>query len=241
MIVSKKINNFKVYIKDNNKIYEEVFNDFLNNRLNVIKVFRSIEDTKVSLINTPHGKFVFKVFVPKEKKLERFLKSFVKGDYYLNLLLQTDRVRNEGVKFPNDFYLLAEKKIFNYASVFIMLIEFVEGVELSDIDDLSIDIRTEIQTKMIELHQHNMVSGDPHKGNFILSQDGIRIIDLSGKACNAKRKAKDRIDMERHLQIKNKINDLSYLSVYYRSVFRKKFKALKLKIKMLLGFKKHKA
>jgi len=241
MIVSKKINNFKVYIKDGNKIYEEVFNDFLNNRLNVIKVFRSIEDTKVSLINTPHGKFVFKVFVPKEKKLERFLKSFVKGDYYLNLLLQTDRVRNEGVKFPNDFYLLAEKKIFNYASVFIMLIEFVEGVELSDIDDLSIDIRTEIKTKMIELHQHNMVSGDPHKGNFILSQDGIRIIDLSGKACNAKRKAKDRIDMERHLQIKNEINDLSYLSVYYRSVFRKKFKALKLKIKMLLGFKKHKA
>ncbi|WP_330872912.1 lipopolysaccharide core heptose(II) kinase RfaY, partial [Obesumbacterium proteus] len=57
----------------------------------------------------------------------------------------------------------------------------------------------------------------------------------------AKRKAKDRIDMERHLQIKNEINDLSYLSVYYRSVFRKKFKALKLKIKMLLGFKKHKA
>lgn len=103
MIVSKNIKNFKVYIKDNNEIYENIFRDFLNNNLDVIKVFRSIEDTKVSLINTPHGKFVFKVFAPKEKKAERFFKSFVKGDYYLNLLLQTDRVRNEGVTFPNDF------------------------------------------------------------------------------------------------------------------------------------------
>ncbi|MCE9878933.1 LPS core heptose(II) kinase RfaY, partial [Hafnia paralvei] len=45
MIVSKNIKNFKVYIKDNNEIYENIFRDFLNNNLDVIKVFRSIEDT----------------------------------------------------------------------------------------------------------------------------------------------------------------------------------------------------
>lgn len=73
MIVSKNIKNFKVYIKDNNEIYENIFRDFLNNNLDVIKVFRSIEDTKVSLINTPHGKFVFKVFALKEKRLSAFL------------------------------------------------------------------------------------------------------------------------------------------------------------------------
>ncbi|STQ73040.1 lipopolysaccharide core heptose(II) kinase RfaY [Hafnia alvei] len=241
MIVSKSIKNFKVYIKDNNEIYENIFRDFLNNDLDVIKVFRSIEDTKVSLINTPHGKFVFKVFAPKEKKVERFFKSFVKGDYYLNLLLQTDRVRNEGITFPNDFYLLAEKKIFNYASVFIMIIEFVDGIELSDVEDFNENIRTEIHNKMNELHQHNMVSGDPHKGNFILSQDGIRIIDLSGKACNAKRKAKDRIDMERHLNIDNAVNDFAYYSVVYRNILRQKIKSFKAKIKMFLGFKKRKA
>lgn len=164
----------------------------------------------------------------------------MKGDYYLNLLLQTDRVRNEGVTFPNDFYLLAEKKIFNYASVFIMLIEFVDGVELSDVQDFDENIRTEIQSKMIELHQHNMVSGDPHKGNFILSQDGVRIIDLSGKACNAKRKAKDRIDMERHLNIRNTVNDFAYFSVIYRNNLRQKIKAIKAKVKMFLGLKKRK-
>ncbi|MCE9912532.1 LPS core heptose(II) kinase RfaY, partial [Hafnia paralvei] len=42
MIVSKNIKNFKVYIKDNNEIYENIFRDFLNNNLDVIKVFRSI-------------------------------------------------------------------------------------------------------------------------------------------------------------------------------------------------------
>ncbi|WP_306674618.1 lipopolysaccharide core heptose(II) kinase RfaY [Escherichia coli] len=31
------------------------------------------------------------------------------------------------------------------------------------------------------MHQHGMVSGDPHKGNFIVSEKGLRLIDLSGK------------------------------------------------------------
>ncbi|TYN20971.1 heptose kinase, partial [Salmonella enterica subsp. enterica serovar Typhimurium] len=47
------------------------------------------------------------------------------------------------------------------------------------------------------------VSGDPHKGNFILQGNEIRIIDLSGKRPSRQRKAKDRIDLERHYGIKN--------------------------------------
>lgn len=230
MIVDKKIRDFTVYIKDNNKIYEDIFIDFLNNNLNVIKIFRNIEDTKVSLIQTPYGKYVLKIFAPKEKKTERFLKSLIKGDYYHNLLMQTDRIRNEGILFPNDFYLLAEKKIFNYASVFIMIIEYVEGIELIDLyaaGKVDQNILTDIKNKIEILHKHNMVSGDPHEGNFILSNNGIRLIDLSGKKCTVKLKAKDRIDLERHLGIKNEIRDYGYYSL----VIRKKIRALIHKIK----------
>ncbi|MBW9309862.1 hypothetical protein FA039_25620 [Escherichia coli] len=35
---------------------------------------------------------------------------FVKGDYYQNLIVETDRVRSAGLTFPNDFYFLAERK-----------------------------------------------------------------------------------------------------------------------------------
>ncbi|MCI3793765.1 lipopolysaccharide core heptose(II) kinase RfaY, partial [Escherichia coli] len=80
---------------------------------------------------------------------------------------------------------------------------------------------------MEKLHALNMLSGDPHRGNFIVSKDGVRIIDLSGKSCTAERKARDRLAMERHLGIVNEIKDYGYYSVIYRTKLRKFIKKLK--------------
>ncbi|HDV8625587.1 TPA: lipopolysaccharide core heptose(II) kinase RfaY, partial [Escherichia coli] len=144
-----------------------------------------------------------------------------------NLIVETDRVRSAGLTFPNDFYFLAERKIFNYASVFIMLIEYVEGVELNDMPIIPENVKAEIKASMEKLHALNMLSGDPHRGNFIVSKDGVRIIDLSGKSCTAERKARDRLAMERHLGIANEIKDYGYYSVIYRTKLRKFIKKLK--------------
>ncbi|MTD38204.1 lipopolysaccharide core heptose(II) kinase RfaY [Erwinia sp. CPCC 100877] len=220
MISEYKFKGLSVYVKDNDERYKNILRDILSYNIHTIKILRSIEDTKVSLINTQYGTFILKFFAPKEKKAERFLKSFVKGDYYKNLIVQTDRVRNKGNNFPNDFYLLAERKIFNYSSLFIMLIEYIEGIELNDMNTISNEIRQEIKLSMERLHSDKMLSGDPHKGNFIASSTGIRIIDLSGKGCNAQRMAKDRIAMERHLGIRNEKKDFGYYMVIYKTKLR---------------------
>ncbi|WP_347254073.1 lipopolysaccharide core heptose(II) kinase RfaY [Leminorella grimontii] len=231
MITKKKKGKLTVYLKDNDPFYESILDDFLHFKLNVKKVFRSIEDTKVLLIDTERGKFVLKVFVPQDRKKERFFKSFVKGDYYENLILQTDRVRTEGFLLVNDYYFLAENKIFNYAKTFIMLIEYIEGQELSDMNVIPEYVKNDIASSIDTLHSHDMVSGDPHKGNFILSSNGIRLIDLSGKKCNSQRKAKDRIDLERHFGIKNEIKDVGYYMLTYKKNIRNKIKEFKVRIR----------
>lgn len=143
MIKGMRYRGFSFYFKDNDSKYKEIFDDILSYNFKTIKVLRSIDDTKVSLIDTKYGRYVFKVFAPKSKKGERFFKSFVKGDYYKNLIVETDRVRKTGFLFPNDFYFLAERKVFNYASVFIMLIEYVE--ELSSTICLTYPIQSELK------------------------------------------------------------------------------------------------
>ncbi len=234
MISEKKIKGLTVFIKDGDSFYEQVLNDFLSYRLKVIKIFRSIPDTKVSLIDTTRGPMVLKVFVPQEKKAERFFKSCVKKDYYENLIKQTDRVRNEGVTSVNDYYLLAENKILNYARVYIMLIEYIEGKELNEYKVIPEEIKDGIREEINILHQHDMVSGDPHHGNFIISDKGVRLIDLSGKKCTSVRKAKDRIDLERHFGIENKLKDLGY----YRLIYKKKVRFLFKRIKYRIGLSK---
>lgn len=234
MIHKKKIKDLTVFIKDNDPFYEEILNDFLNFNLKILKVFRSIDDTKVILIDTLRGPIVLKVFAPKHKKVERFLKSCIKKDYYENLIYQTNRVRSEGVNSINDYYLLAEYKTLNFAHYFIMLIEYIEGVGLEEYKEIPEDIKLQLAESIKELHAHGMVSGDPHKGNFIVSEKGLRLIDLSGKKISPVLKAKDRIDLERHYGIKNEIQDSGYNSL----LFKKRLKAIIRDIKIKLGLKK---
>lgn len=233
MIYNKTINGLKVFIKDNDPFYEQVLNDFLTYRVKTLKVFRSIDDTKVILIDTARGPLVLKVYAPKHKMIERFLKSCVKKDYYENLIYQTDRVRGEGIQSINDYFLLAERKTLNFAHYYIMLIEYIEGVGLNEYLEISEDLKEQLSESIKELHQHGMVSGDPHKGNFIVSEKGLRLIDLSGKKTTAVLKAKDRIDLERHYNIKNELKDFGYTYL----IFKKKIKKAIRDVKVKLGLK----
>lgn len=234
MIQKKVIKGLVVFVKDNDPFYENILKDFLKFRLNVKKVFRSIEDTKVVLIETERGPMVLKVFAPTHKKAERFLKSCVKKDYYENLIYQTNRVRSEGVTSINDYYLLAERKTLNFSQYFIMLIEYIEGEGLEQYAEVPETLKRQIAESIKELHEHGMVSGDPHKANFIVSNDGLRLIDLSGKKISPLLKAKDRIDLERHYGIRNDLYDSGYKSL----IFKKKIKNIIREIKFDLGLKK---
>ncbi|HFS2912266.1 TPA: lipopolysaccharide core heptose(II) kinase RfaY, partial [Escherichia coli] len=207
--------------------------DFLTCRVKTLKVFRSIDDTKVILIDTARGPLVLKVYAPKHKMTERFLKSCIKKDYYENLIYQTDRVRGEGIQSINDYFLLAERKTLNFAHYYIMLIEYIEGVGLNEYLEIFEDLKDQLSESIKELHQHGMVSGDPHKGNFIVSEKGLRLIDLSGKKTTAVLKAKDRIDLERHYNIKNELKDFGYTYL----IFKKKIKKVIRDVKVKLGLK----
>lgn len=227
MSIKHKIDGYTVFTKSDGEKYIDVFNDFLSYDINVIKVFRNIEDTKVLLIDTKYGKLILKIFSPKLKKTERFLKAMLKGDYYEKLFRQTERIRMEGLDSVNDFYLLAERKTLRFVHTYIMLIEYIDGVELSDIPDIDDELKTKIKSSIIELHQHGMVSGDPHKGNFIIQNGDVRIIDLSGKRPSASRRAKDRLDLERHYDIANDTKDMGYYLLVYKKKFRNFIRKLK--------------
>lgn len=50
-----------------------------------------------------------------------------------------------------------------------------------------------IRDALATLHRYGLVHGDPNPGNFIVTADGVRAIDVSGKAVSAVRCAMDRV------------------------------------------------
>ena len=210
MIFKKKIGTFTVFVKDNNSIYEKALDDFLSGRMNILKLLRSEDETKVWLIDTEKGPMVLKLFVPKHKKFERILKSLIKKDYYQSLIYKTDNAVNHGATMINDIYLLAQRKICNYAYVHIILMEYIDGTQIINLEPISDELKSEIKTVLEQLHTYDMVSGAPHKENTMVTKDGVKFIDLSGKRCTCVSRAKDRMELERYLGIKNLKKDWGY-------------------------------
>jgi len=230
MIFKKKIGAFTVFIKDNNSIYEKALDDFLSGRMNILKLLRSEDETKVWLIDTEKGPMVLKLFVPKHKKFERILKSLIKKDYYQSLIYKTDNAVNHGATMINDIYLLAQRKICNYAYVHIILMEYIDGTQIINLEPISDELKSEIKTVLEQLHTYDMVSGAPHKENTMITKDGVKFIDLSGKRCTCVSRAKDRMELERYLGIKNLKKDWGYYVYISIKNTRKSIKNIRKKL-----------
>ncbi|WP_276921527.1 lipopolysaccharide core heptose(II) kinase RfaY [Frischella perrara] len=230
MIFKKKIGAFTVFVKDNNSIYEKALDDFLSGRMNILKLLRSEDETKVWLIDTEKGPMVLKLFVPKHKKFERILKSLIKKDYYQSLIYKTDNAVNHGATMINDIYLLAQRKICNYAYVHIILMEYIDGTQIINLEPISDELKSEIKTVLEQLHTYDMVSGAPHKENTMVTKDGVKFIDLSGKRCTCVSRAKDRMELERYLGIKNLKKDWGYYVYISIKNTRKSIKNIRKKL-----------
>ena len=55
MIFSKTISGYQVYLKENKAIYENIFKDYLNDRLKIIQVFKNTKESQVFLIASSGG------------------------------------------------------------------------------------------------------------------------------------------------------------------------------------------
>lgn len=227
MLRTDKYYNFTLSFRTGPARYKKVFEDFIRLRLPVIKVFRNQSNSKVMLVQQDNKFYILKIFKPKGKRAERLYKSLFRKDYYLNLIKRTDELWTQGMRFQNDVYLLAQRKKTFSTNLYIMLNEYIPGKVLSDLDVLSDDLKQDIVDKVANLHAHKLISGDAHKGNFILSDQGLRIIDLSGKKCTRRRMAEDRMALETRFNITGIEKDFSYHLLKAQFSFRHKIKAVK--------------
>lgn len=230
MIFKKKIGKLTVFIKDNDSFYEKILDEFLSNRMAIKKLLRSEDETKVWLIDTEKGPMVLKLYVPKTKRFERILKSLIKRDFYQSLIYRTNNAVIHGASMINDIYLLAQKKICNYAYVHIILMEYIDGIQIRDLEPISDELKLEITQVIEQIHSYDMVSGAPHKENTVLTKDGIKLIDLSGKKCTCVSRAKDRMELQKYLGIKNTKQDLGYYIYISIKNLKKTFKNIRIKL-----------
>ncbi len=210
----------------------DTFRDILALKVKVLREFKTSHHTRVALIETCAGIFIIKIYAPRKKRVEKFFKALFSGSYQENLIHQIDRAKSMGDEFVNDFYFLAERRMFGFPLVSIMLFEYIPGPGLNDLPTTPPSVIRTVMASVEKMHGMGIISGDPHKGNFIMSPAGIRAIDLSGKRYSAIRKAQDNIMLEKHFSATAR-RDFWYYIVSIRKRQRHVLKKYKMKLSLL--------
>lgn len=128
----------------------------------------------------------------------------------MHMMRKIVNARNQGFTQVAAVHFVAEKKCDWRRRERYTLMEFIPGHTLAT-EPIDAALRAEVKNLVQQLHNHGLISGSLHLRNFIRLPDGsIKAIDLSGRSATARRKAKDRMDMEVRLGIKNEVEDWGY-------------------------------
>lgn len=128
-------------------------------------------------------------------RFDRSLKAFLFGSDAKNIFKITRRARERGfTKIPKTF-LVAEKFSGGILRETISVTEFLDGAPLRP--PISPERAEEIKNLLTESHANGIISGDVQFDNFMVTPDGIKLIDFRGnKVFPWLAKARDRLQLE---------------------------------------------
>ncbi|MDC7699000.1 lipopolysaccharide core heptose(II) kinase RfaY [Vogesella indigofera] len=219
MVESYRFDGFCVLEKKDDKKYFAILSLFFDEKIerNLIQKGSKGEVWKVRHDGVCYA---LKINRPTNKIIGRKVKALLKGSYFSSLILRVDKARAEGCFSMCDVYLVAEKKHFRFARESFVLMEWIDGPLLSDSEELRNKYKNEVGDLLKNIHQHGISSGDVHPGNFIVSNTGLRIIDLSGRGASAIDRAKDFIGLKNKFGVEADVDSWAVSLVLLRSKLR---------------------
>lgn len=218
-IYKREISGFHVYEKSRCGTYVKILRDFHQGKIRYQALSSGSQDRKVYLIEVDGTKYVLKWERERDPRLEKRISRFIFGPYYSRLIYRVTAARQEGCTKTADVYAVAEKVRHREAVETYILAEYIEGKPLGELDDFS-PYKEEIKACVEDLHNHRLASNDIHPGNIILTNRGLRIIDLSDAGSLAICRVNDAFALKKFYDIDLRINNVIYYLIGLRNKFR---------------------
>lgn len=194
---STSLDKFTFYADDSNHI--SLLHAFLEKKI----PSQSLTNKKtraVWLIEVNNTKYIVKWSIQRLQQLHEKVKYFLKGSYYPNLQQRIKKAKQNGCDTVGDIYVVAENKQKTFIETY-LLSEYVEGVQLYQFGDDYVHYKDMIKETISQLHQFGLASCDLNHFNILISNNKIKLIDLSDNGIFAVAKAKDARQLKRFYNI----------------------------------------
>ncbi|MEX9755749.1 lipopolysaccharide core heptose(II) kinase RfaY [Providencia vermicola] len=212
-------NGYQVYQKESEIDYWQVIDDYIQGKIIGKNLNSGNMERSVARINIDGKNYIIKCEKERDSRLEKRIMRMMYGPYFSRLLVRLVQAQNQGCTITNDIYFVAEKMRCRESIETWIIAEYVEGTVLSEINDIT-PYYSEIAALISQLHAYNLSSNDIHAGNLVLTEHGLKIIDLSDFGNLAICKANDLIALKRFYGIEPDKKSFMYRFIMLRNNIR---------------------
>lgn len=218
-IIKKQRDDFVTYQKEGMPDFWQVIDDYVQGKIVSKSLSSGNIDRSVARITIDGQNFIIKCEKERDKRLEKRIMRMISGPFYSRLLMRLVKAQNKGCSVTNDIYFVAEKMQGRESVETWIIAEYVEGTVLSELDDIT-PYYAQMKSVISQLHQYGLSSNDIHAGNFVLTDDGLKVIDLSDYGNFTICKANDLIALKRLYGIEPDSKSFTYRFIRFRDIFR---------------------
>ncbi len=176
-IVRRSIGGYRVSVLDDGTDYWDLANQALKGAIPK-ESHPERDGRQVHFFRHAGKKYVLKTDSRHVGHLDSKLRRLWYGPVYSTAMRRIWQAANRGCDLVQMIYMAAEKMERGIATDTIMVAEYVEGQTLAEIGDPGLYL-DEVSDLMTRLHGYGLAFVDPNRGNFIVTKQGLRIIDLS--------------------------------------------------------------
>jgi heptose II phosphotransferase len=189
-LLAAQRDGWRLLWKNDGADYPQLLEDFKAGRLQSTRLFTNSAYRLVHRLELDGRRLVIKHDWETDSRFEKRLWSRLVGTPYSRLIQLTRRAIDRGCPLVQDVYLVAEKIEGASCREAWLIAEYVEGssfiaeeyVEGKTVDDLERDFKPwlcAIGNTLADLHDWGLASNDVQPGNFIQTDNGLKVIDLS--------------------------------------------------------------
>lgn len=218
-IIKKQRNGFMTYQKAGEIDFWQVMIDYIDGKIVGKDLGSGNAERSVERISLNGKNYIIKCEKERDKRIEKRVMRMLSGPFYSRLLTRLVSAQNQGCTVTNDIYFVAEKMQYRESVETWIIAEYVEGTVLSELDDLT-PYYPEMKSVIKQLHHYGLSSNDIHAGNFVLTEDGLKVIDLSDYGNLTICKANDLIALKRFYGIEPDKKSGTYRFIRFRDNFR---------------------
>ena len=181
---------FTVHVKEDGYDYFSLYKRLRQGEIAGKVLLHDDDEHFVHLVRVDGRAFVYKRVGAADANIETTLWQFFTGPFYSRLMRRVNKATATGCDVVPEMYLVAEKMRGRLCFDKYLLLEFVEGTPMNELDRME-PYREEIAEAFRNMHAHGLSLGNVKTGNMVLSGNRVRFIDLSTRCTQFTGRAKD--------------------------------------------------